>query len=290
MVISSARKIFLPLLCLFVGPHQSWAAKPLQPDPVAIAHLNAEIGNVGVKAGDPIFLRIFKQSGPPTNDLVPSGGAKIEVWMKPATSDSYVLAKTIPVDHFAGKLGPKKKKGDLQGPEGFYGVSLSDMNPNNQFHQSMNIGYPNSYDRAHGRTGSGILIHGNGVSVGCYALTNSHIEELYYLVHAAFAAKVQTRMDVNVFPFPLTRENIEQAPSSELREFWKMLSKGYDSFEENHQPPRVSLVQGKYVIGAPQLAAEVSACPQDRGQPISESEKSMMGAVLQRLNRLGEKK
>ena len=56
------------------------------------------------------------------------------------------------------------------------------MNPNSHYYLSFDIGYPNAYDRAYGRTGSNIMVHGDCSSRGCYAMTDEQISEIYALL------------------------------------------------------------------------------------------------------------
>ena len=107
--------------------------------------------------GSPVFIRIFKSE------------RELEVWVK--DDDNYELFHTYAVAAMSGQLGPKLREGDRQAPEGFYFVPPSRMNPNSRFHLSMNLGYPNRYDRVHKRTGSALMIHGGNASIGCFAMT-----------------------------------------------------------------------------------------------------------------------
>lgn len=109
----------------------------------------------------------------------------LELWVKPDKSECYMLAKRYPIAAWSGKLGPKEKEGDRQTPEGFYEVEPSGLNPRSNYHLSFNIGYPNAYDRSLNRTGSFIMVHGRDVSIGCLAMTDSGIEEIYTMVEQA---------------------------------------------------------------------------------------------------------
>ena len=93
----------------------------------------------------------------------------------------YELLKTYPICRWSGELGPKIKEGDRQAPEGFYTITPAQMNPNSQFYLSFNMGYPNAFDKAHGRTGAHLMVHGDCSSRGCYAMTDDQIGEIYAL-------------------------------------------------------------------------------------------------------------
>ena len=106
----------------------------------------------GMALTSPIMLRIFKQEN------------TLEVWKK-KTTGRYALLTSYEICKWSGKLGPKFKEGDRQAPEGFYKVNKHQMNPNSQYHLAFNMGFPNAYDRSHGRTGSHLMIHGACSSV-----------------------------------------------------------------------------------------------------------------------------
>ena len=119
------------------------------------------------------------------------------------------------------------------------------MNPASQFHLSFNIGFPNDYDRAHQRTGTAIMIHGNQVSIGCLAMTDEKIEEIYTLCAAAHDGG-QPSFRVHIFPFRMTAARMLKTAGDANEAFWKNLKQGYDSFENNQVPPEVSVVNGIY--------------------------------------------
>jgi murein L,D-transpeptidase YafK len=195
--------------------------------------LEAQLRNKGLEPGAPIYLRLFKEE------------RQLELWVK--NEDAYQLFKTYYICAWSGRLGPKEREGDGQSPEGFYRVMPQQMNPASSYHLSFNLGFPNTYDRAHGRTGSFLMIHGSCVSVGCYAMTNKGIEEIYTAAHAALK-KDQPAFDVHVFPFRMTEENMGRHAGSRWIAFWQDLKEGYDLFKESHVPPRVSVVNGNYVF------------------------------------------
>jgi murein L,D-transpeptidase YafK len=145
------------------------------------------------------------------------------------------------------QLGPKQKKGDWQSPEGFYFVRGSQLNPFSQFHLAFNLGYPNRYDRAHGRTGSALMVHGDCVSAGCFAMTDEQIDEIYTLAEAALK-NGQPYFKVHIFPFRMTAENMKKHRNSPWLAFWDNLKEGYDLFEKYHYPPETSVRNKRYVF------------------------------------------
>jgi len=109
----------------------------------------------------------------------------------------------------------------------------------------MNIGYPNVYDQQHGYTGNEIMIHGDCVSIGCYAMTDPKIEEIYTLVYEAFQHG-QKAVQVCIFPFKLTNATLDTYSEWSTIPFWEGLKPGYYLFERTHVPPVVSVVDKHY--------------------------------------------
>ncbi len=203
--------------------------------------LERALAHKGFTWGSPVFIRIFKET------------SELELWLK--KGDQFALFKTYPICAWSGWLGPKLRQGDNQAPEGFYFVTPAAMNPNSQYHLSFNLGYPNAYDRAHGRTGDFLMVHGDCVSIGCFAMTNAGIEEIYMLAEAAFSSG-QPFFRTHIFPFRMTLENMERHKTSRWAPFWRNLKKGYDLFEQNKTPPDTIVENGKYVFS--RLTAEAT--------------------------------
>jgi murein L,D-transpeptidase YafK len=153
------------------APGATLAAKHEAPVPAATLALMAARDTT---ASAPILIRTFKKE------------AELEIW-KLSRSGRYVLLKTFPICRWSGQLGPKTRTGDRQTPEGFYTVGPRQMNPNSAYYLSFDIGYPNAYDRAHGGTGSHLMVHGTCSSMGCFAMTDRQVAEIYALAREAFA-------------------------------------------------------------------------------------------------------
>ncbi len=187
-----------------------------------------------MKMGAPVFIRAFKEE------------RELEVFLQ--TDDgTYEFLRTYPIVAASGELGPKFFEGDSQVPEGFYFSSQQSMKPDSAFHLAFNIGYPNAYDRAHDRTGSYIMVHGSNVSIGCLAMTDEKIEEIYALCQAALDAG-QSFFRVHIFPFRMTEKRMQKAASSEHYDFWKNLKTGYDLFEHNRVPPNTGVKDKQYTF------------------------------------------
>jgi murein L,D-transpeptidase YafK len=155
------------------------------------------------------------------------------------------LFATYPICRWSGILGPKLQQGDRQAPEGFYTVDATALNPNSRWYRSFNLGYPNAFDRAHSRTGSLIMVHGGCGSIGCFAMTNAQMQEIWRLVTSALTAG-QKRFQVQVYPFRMSAERVARNANSPDIDFWKSLKAGNDLFEASSVPPRVSVCEGHY--------------------------------------------
>ncbi len=196
--------------------------------------LSRQLKQKDLSIGNAVYIRIFKD---------PSA---LELWIK-NKEQTFTLFKQYPICRYSGQLGPKLKTGDMQSPEGFYFVKANQFNPWSQFHLSINIGYPNAYDRFHGRTGNYLMIHGDCVSIGCYAMTDAMIEEIYALTHHAIK-NGQPFFRVHIFPFPLTPDNLNKHREHHDFNFWLGLKDGYDFFESHNIPPNILVKEGKYIV------------------------------------------
>ena len=179
-----------------IGEHRvepgSRSRRPALPGIDRSARLSAE----GPGAGNPVMIRIFKAE------------SELELWMQ--KDDRFELFATYSICNWSGKLGPKQHEGDRQAPEGMYAVGMPQIHRKGRWPRSLNIGYPNAFDRAMDRTGSYILVHGGCSSIGCYAMTNPMMEEIYRLSEQALK-QGQTRIPVHVFPFRMTETNLQGA-------------------------------------------------------------------------------
>lgn len=195
--------------------------------------LERELAAKDLRLGAPVFLRIFKMPG------------EVEVWLEDA--GRYRLFKSYSICSLSGFPGPKTREGDWQSPEGFYSVTPQQMNPQSSYHLSFDIGYPNEYDRFFNRSGGNIMVHGSCSSMGCFAMTDYRIEEIYTLVHSALAGG-QEATPVHVFPFPLTAANMDKFRTSPWFAFWSNLKQGYDLFEKTGLVPKVQVAGGRYLV------------------------------------------
>ena len=171
--------------------------------------------------GRPVFIRIIKEE------------AALELWLQ--HEGKWQVFETYPIAGMSGELGPKTREGDCQAPEGFYRVLPAALNPKSNYYLSFNIGYPNSYDRELGRTGSHIMVHGSNVSIGCFAMTDPGIEEIYTLVAAALRGG-QAYVPVQVYPFRMSPQRMQTELSHPHYDFWMHLLQGWQHTETHREP------------------------------------------------------
>ena len=210
------------------------------PDPEISLSIEESLKTVNAEIGNPVFIRIYKSKDGQNRD------GQLELFVQNENGD-YVRMAAWDVCAYSGNLGPKVREGDRQSPEGFYFVRPGQMNPNSQYHLSFNLGFPNKFDRAHGRTGSYLMVHGDCVSIGCYAMTDDVIEQIYAVMEAAFN-KGQPFVRVHIFPFPMSDANLMKHRDNPNYEFWRNLKSGWDMFEADKRPPNVEVQNLKYVF------------------------------------------
>lgn len=205
----------------------------------------ALMSSKGMTKDQPIVIRSYKKE------------SELEVWKRKADGQ-YALLKTFPMCRWSGQLGPKIREGDRMAPEGFYAIAPQQMNPNSSYYVSFNMGYPNAYDRAHGRTGAHLMVHGACSSAGCYSMTDDQIGEIYALVREAQNAG-QKAVQMQAFPFRMTAQNLAKHRLDPNIAFWKNLKEGSDYFEVTGSEPAVSVAGGRYLFNdgaAPAAVAE----------------------------------
>ncbi|MBR1213526.1 L,D-transpeptidase family protein [Bradyrhizobium sp. JYMT SZCCT0180] len=208
-------------------------AKANQPVPPKLIQAMVE---KDMDLNSPILVRLFKQE------------AELEIW-KQDRAGRFALLKTYPICRWSGDLGPKIKEGDRQAPEGFYSISPAQMNPQSAYYLSFNTGYPNAFDKALGRTGSQLMVHGDCSSRGCYAMTDEQIAEIYSLGRESFFGG-QKSFQLQAYPFKMTPINMAKHRNNPNMPFWRMIKQGYDHFEVTKREPKVDFCERKYVFDA----------------------------------------
>ena len=177
----------------------------------------------------------------------------VHIYAKKISETTYKEILSYPICEVSGELGPKRKNGDNQVPEGFYYINM--FNPNSNFYLSLGINYPNLADKRKSKSkdpGSNIFIHGSCVTIGCIPMTDDKIKEIY--LYAVFARNNgQLKIPVYIFPFEMTHSNFEKYTSQhtdnkELIDFWTNLKKGFDKFEKEKKELNISVdSKGNYI-------------------------------------------
>jgi murein L,D-transpeptidase YafK len=191
----------------------------------------AEFFSRNLELGSPVFIRVYKQT------------SEMQLWVQQGSH--YVLFKTYGICRWAGGLGPKFYEGDNQSPEGLYHITSSDLIVNPRWDRAMNINYPNNFDRANGRTGSSILIHGKCASIGCFAIQDANVEEVYAAVRAALH-NGQARVPVLVLPFRFAEVAPSVNDTLKMDNFWIDLRRADLLFDRDRIPPAAWLCDGRY--------------------------------------------
>lgn len=217
-----------------------------------------------------LFLRVFKHE------------REMELWARAGGEGEFTLVKTYDVCSLPGQLGPKRKMGDIQVPEGFY--FIDHFNPRSEFHLSLRVDYPNMADRMRRQDlalGGDIFIHGGCATVGCVPIRDHNMEELYWLAVQATDAG-QRLIPVHIFPARLHERNLRWLrsafdPEPALMEFWESLGEGYEYFERTRQVPWITVAQnGSYAVpDLPELAGDTlpaDSIADDGPRPATDSD------------------
>ncbi|MCC7229557.1 MAG: L,D-transpeptidase family protein [Fimbriimonadaceae bacterium] len=174
-----------------------------------------------------VFIRVFKRE------------RLLELWATDDPKQPFRLVQSYEIAGMSGELGPKRREGDRQVPEGFYFINR--FNPQSSYHLSLGLDYPNASDRILSdsqRPGGDIFIHGDNKSIGCLAMTDPKIEEIYI---AALQAREsgQTKIPVHIFPYDMRTPGPVATPA--VTKFWESLKVIFDRFEKSHFVPKVSV-------------------------------------------------
>jgi murein L,D-transpeptidase YafK len=218
-------------------------AAPLEPAPIFVST-------------NSLLIRIFKEE------------SELEVWMR--QGERFELIATYPICAWSGTVGPKEYEGDRQTPEGFYAVDLEHVGAVGRHLRAIDIGYPNGFDRSLGRTGSHILVHGGCRSVGCFAMTNPIMDQIYALAERALRAG-QDAIPVHIFPFRMTEANLSRHANNRWYGFWSNLRQGYETFEATRMAPIVHACNGSYVVMPDAQARSLTPQPPEQcaSQPLT---------------------
>jgi murein L,D-transpeptidase YafK len=220
----------------------------------------------GMSKDDPILIRAYKKE------------SELEVW-KRGRDGRYAHMKTYPICRWSGQLGPKVREGDRQAPEGFYQVSAAQLNPNSSFYLSFDTGFPNSFDRAHGRTGSHLMVHGSCSSRGCFAMTDEAIAEIYAVAREALSGGGQRAFQFQSYPFRMTAQNLAKHRYDPHIAFWRNLKEGADHFEVTKTEPQVAVCGRRYAFNAPNCTDPDPAIAQAVARKQAEDEQKIAELV-----------
>lgn len=178
----------------------------------------------------------------------------LDLYAKNKDDENYQKIKSYAICAQSGTLGPKRRQGDLQVPEGFY--HINHFNPVSNFFLSLKVNYPNSSDRIKStakKLGGDIFIHGDCVTIGCIPMTDDKIKEIY--LYAVYAKNYgQRKIPVYIFPFKMTQKKFEKFShiyhnNETLLSFWSNIKEGYDIFIENEKEIKYSVdKKGNYLI------------------------------------------
>ncbi len=190
-----------------------------------------------------VYLRSFKYEN------------LLEIWLKDEQSNEFQFFRSVKVCGTNGKLGPKRKEGDKQVPEGFYYVN--EFNPNSNYHLSLGINYPNTSDKILSdavKPGGQIFIHGDCVSVGCLAINDEQIEDLYVLSTVA-KSNGQEFIPVHIFPGKFNQLKSRDAIVKMAKEnqgytpFVLAMQNAFYYFEKERKLPAILInAKGEYVV------------------------------------------
>src|SRR5580704_5811627 len=265
MTLTSGRVVSFGLMCsagaLLTGcDESSYLEGPSRSEhPISTATL-AEMAKIDTTPSSPVLIRAYKKE------------AELEIW-KMKSDGQYALLKTYPICRWSGQLGPKKREGDMQVPEGFYTIAPGQMNPNSHYYLAFNVGYPNAYDRSLGRTGGNVMVHGVCSSAGCFSMTDEQVADIYAIARDSFGGG-QREIQLQSYPFHMTAQNMAKFRLDPNIDFWKNLKDGSDHFEVTKNEPSV-LVCGKHYVFDATTKDEVKGsepCPALKRDPNVEAQ------------------
>ncbi|MDX7986751.1 murein L,D-transpeptidase [Xenorhabdus sp. 12] len=222
-------------LLLFHIPLSAIAQATIQPPPSSWLNLPRQ-KTLLKQLGAEVFIQILKEE------------KLLEIYTK-NSEGRYQLAQSYPICSYSGGLGPKILPGDFKSPEGFYHVRLKQLKPNSRYYRAINLGFPNEFDKSRGYSGSNLMIHGECKSIGCYAMTNRYMDEIYQYTESALYHG-QHEIKINIYPFRMTSQNMMRHKNNDNYPFWEQLQPAYEYFAKHGVPANVSIIGGQYIVNA----------------------------------------
>lgn len=239
-----ATGLLLVVCSAWVSPQEGFKKNQLRYSRVRTAFaekgaiITENLNRLGIQESSlELYLRAFKSE------------RKLEVWAR-SNKGRFKLYKTFNFCSYSGKLGPKRREGDGQIPEGLYEIEI--FNPVSNFFLSMSVSYPNASDvirKTGSASGGDIYIHGNCVTIGCIPITDDGIKELYALCVLAKEAN-KSKIRVDMFPYKMTEQthSLHSKNYPKHVTFWKELLPFYTHFETHKTPLSFTIAAGgKYV-------------------------------------------
>jgi len=232
--------LLIAIACFSFTGSESFKSQQLKYNRVGTAYkekwdtIKSRLTKAGVDSSHfEILLRVFKNE------------SKMEVWAKSKNISQFKLIHTYDICRSSGGLGPKRREGDGQVPEGFYHVSA--FQPSSEFYLALQVSYPNKADLINGdkaRPGGDIMIHGNCVTIGCMPMTDDKIKEIYLM---AVEARNNGQQSIPIYIFPTHMDDNGMALLKKTSEyssnsvFWDNLKTGYTYFESKKTIPIVTI-------------------------------------------------
>ena len=164
---------------------------------------------------------------------------KVELWAKNTEQSSWAHVHDYPLTGFSGRLGPKLRENDKQIPEGVY--KLVNFNPFSSMHLSMMINYPNNFDKQKGyqdgrkKLGNNIFIHGKNLSVGCLAIGDLAIDQLFILARRVGLSNIQIIISPNDLRGDKKPTTSTFAQPRWLPELYKQISESLKPFNKKQE-------------------------------------------------------
>ncbi len=194
------------------------------------------LASAGARLGAPLYIRVLKEGG------------EVEVWAA-GRDGAYIRFQTYRLCGAAQALGPRRRIGDQQAPEGFYLLTPGRMDASARAYLSLALNYPNGLDTARRWTGAPAAFAGRCAAAAGLGLTDPAVEELWALASAAFRAG-QRAIPVHIFPFALTSRALRRPAPETLTRFWAELEPAWRLFEAERKPPATGVRGGRYVVSS----------------------------------------